>query len=191
MGDIGTNWDLQPSGTRNGFRILFASVLVAAIQGLVLFLVFTGIAMYEYQGYTFNHHYLSDLGRNTFKYNYFFNYSLIWLGFSLIPMFLMIWITDPRQSISAKMTAALGTVSAIGLMGLGCSPVDRYFVAHHAWLAVWVFPMFYLAITFFYVAARSPYVGIGFLSASLAMSVGMTIYLLTVELTTYEIVQKA
>jgi hypothetical membrane protein len=185
------NIDLQPSGTRNGFRLLFAFVLFAAIQGLIVFFGSTTLAILEHPDYSLAGNYLSDLGRRKYEHYYLFNYSLIWLGLSLIPMFFMIWITDPRNSLSAKLTAVFGVLSATGLVGLGASPVDRAFISHHFWLAIWLFPMLYMTVSFFYVASRSPYVGIGFITASLIMVIGMIVYLLNVELTTTELLQKA
>lgn len=189
--DFIRNIDLSPSGNRSGFRLMFAFAVFAAIQGVVIFLVGTAAAIFEHNGYSISRDYLSNLGRQSFEFSHYFNYTLTWLGFSLIPMFLMIWITDPRQSFSAKLTAILGIVSAAGLIGLGMSPVDRYYITHHVWLAIWIFPMFYMTVSFFYVAARSPYVGVGFVGASLVMVVGMITYLSMVELTTYELLQKA
>ena len=185
------SWDLQPSGSRNGFRVLYGFSVVAAILGVITFLVCTTIAIWNYEGYSLSKKFLSDLGSQEFRLSYLFNYSLIGLGFSLIPMFVMIWITDPRNSFAAKLTAIFGTISAIGLIGLGSCPIDRHFFAHNAWLGVWLFPMFYMTVSFFYVAARSPLVGIGFVGASLVMVVAMIVYLLNVELSTYELLQKA
>ena len=41
-----------------------------------------------------------------------------------------------------------GVLSAIGLIGIGLTPCDRYFVAHHAALGLWIGPMVLMIAAF-------------------------------------------
>ena len=167
-------------------------VVAASILGVIQFLICTGISMSRYpDGYSFSANSLSDLGRNAYEHHAIFNGSLIILGLALTPLFIMMWVTDPRRSFSIRVTAVFGVISTLGLIGVGLSPVDRDFVMHFSSLALWLFPMLYMSISFFTAASRSPYVGIGFLAAGLIMVVVTIAVLLNTELSTLELLQKS
>lgn len=175
----------------NKFRLSLILVVAAAVIGVIQFLICTGLSMSRYKDYSFANNSLSDLGCMANEHHAIFNGSLIFLGLAVTPVFIMMWITDPRRSFSIRATAVFGIISTIGLIGVGLSPVDRHFVWHFISLALWLFPMFYMTVSFFTAASRSPYVGIGFLSAALLMVVIMIAVMLRTELSTLELLQKA
>lgn len=195
IGDAGcrTGQSSQISGQfMQYFKTTLIVVLTIAMLGLVQFLACTAYSIATFpEGYSFSNNYLSDLGRKSVENSAIFNGSMMLLGICLIPLFGMITAMDTRQSISAKLTTAFGIVSALGIVGMGMTPIDRQYISHHIALAIWLFPMLYLTISFFYVVARSPHVGIWFLSGSLLMVVGMIVVLLNTQLSTYELLQKA
>ncbi len=135
--------------------------------------------------------FLSDLGRQSTSHHAVFNGSLIFLGISLIPSFGILWLINTNRMWSMKVTAVFGIISAFGLIGLGLTSVDREFVLHHVALAIWLFPMMYMTVTFFFAASRSHYTGIGFVAASLVMVVVMIVILLRTEMTSTQLLQKA
>ena len=66
-----------------------------------------------------------------------FNRSVLLLGSSLLPFFAVL------PSVLERNRAAIwlaGTLSACGLVGIGLTPYDRHFVAHHIALGAWVGP---------------------------------------------------
>ncbi len=177
---------------RQQFKILLFLVLSFAIIGVLQFLACTTIAISLYpRSFSFSENYLSDLGRKSFDYHYLFNGSLILLGVSLIPLYGLLKATDPRRSVMMTVTSVFGVITACGLIGLGLTPIDRMFVLHHVALAMWLFPMLYMSVAFFVAASRSPYAGVGFLSASLIMVIVMIATLLRTEITSYVLMQKA
>jgi hypothetical membrane protein len=177
---------------RQQFKMLLFLVLTFSIFGILQFLACTTIAITLYPRiFSFSENYLSDLGRKSFDYHYLFNGSLILLGVSLIPLYGLLKATDPKRSVMMTVTSVFGVISASGLIGLGLTPIDRMFVLHHVALGIWLFPMLYMSVTFFVAASRSPYVGVGFLSASLIMVIVMIATLLRTEITSYVLMQKA
>ena len=100
--------------------------------------------------------FLSDLGRQSTSHHAVFNGSLIFLGISLIPSFGILWLINTNRMWSMKVTAVFGIISAFGLIGLGLTSVDREFVLHHVALAIWLFPMMYMTVTFFFCGLPKP-----------------------------------
>ena len=177
--------------SKSAFKLWLIITLGLAALGIVQYLIANAVAMmYFPEGYSFAGNFLSDLGRSTHDFSDLYNFSLIFLGIGLFPVFLTLMLVDPNDSFSMKLAAGFGGLSAAGLVGLGLTPIDKFFVLHHVALGVWLFPMFYMAIVFFYGASRSHYVGIGFLSASLLMVVIMLAVLLRTDSTGYQVMQK-
>ncbi len=183
---------MQKPSLRQQFKILLLSVVAVSLLGILQFLICTSIAIYNFpDGYSFSENFLSELGLIQHEGHSLFNGSLISLGFSLLPVFAFLWFTDPRNSISIKATSIFGLISSFGIIGVGIWTFDRQFVLHHIAIALWLFPMLYMVVTFFYAASRSPFVGIGFLSVSLVM-VGTMIYVLSsTQTTSVQLLQRA
>ncbi len=159
-----------------------------ATLGVLQFLICTATAIYHYPGgFSFTQNYLSELGRQATQYDSIYNGSIIFLGFSLIPSFALLWMTNTHRMWSMRAAAMFGILSSFGMIGMGLVPVDREFVLHYASLAIWMFPMIYMTVSFFFAASRSRYVGIGFLSASLATVVMMIVVLMRTELTSLQL----
>ena len=177
---------------RQQFKVLLIAVIVVAIVGMLQFLVCTGIAMARFpEGYSFRENFLSELGIQGYPGHGLFNGSLMFLGASLLPVFALLWATDPRSSVSLRVASILGIVSSLGAMGVGYWTYDRQFILHHLAMAAWLLPMLYLVVSFFYGASKSPYVGIGFLTVSLLMVVSMIYVLATTQTSSLQLLQKA
>ena len=177
--------------SKKAFKFWLSLSIGLATIGVVHFLGCTAVAMAHFpDGYSFDGNFLSDLGRSSMRYSDWYNFTLILLGLSLYPLFLTLILVDPRDSLSLKLAAGFGMLSATGLIGLGMTPIDRFIVLHYLALGVWLFPMFYTVITFYYGAARSSLAGVGFIALSLAMVVSMLIVLLRTEVSSFQILQK-
>jgi hypothetical membrane protein len=127
----------------------FASM--AAFLGLVQFVVALSFAIHFYPGgYSIFDNFISDLGclrtlagQNNLASAEIFNLSVIILGAALIPFF---WVLPTTISKLRKTIRLSGTLSALGLIGIGMTPYDKFFVAHHLALGLWIMPMFILLI---------------------------------------------
>lgn len=177
--------------SKKAFKFWLALSIGLATLGVVHFIGATLVAMANFpDGYSMEGNFLSDLGRSSMPYSDWFNFALIFLGLSVVPLYLTLILVDPRDSFSMKLAAGFGILSGMGLAGLGMTPFDKYIVMHHLALGIWLFPMFYTVIVFYYGAARSSYVGIGFIALSLLMVVGMLVVLLRTEVTSFQLLQK-
>lgn len=178
-------------GMKQKFKTLLIAVIVIAILAILQFAVCTAIAMVRFpDGYSFSENFLSELGIQGYPGHSLFNGSIIALGAMLLPMFVLLWLIDPRNSFSIRATSVFGILSAFGAIGVGFWTYDRQLVLHHIAMAAWLFPMLYMVVTFFYAASRSPYAGVGFLSVSLAMVVGMIFVLSTTKTSSVQLLQK-
>ena len=135
--------------------------LVASL-GIVQFLFAVAIAIKYYpggnsaspygSGYSLLNNFLSDLGRtktwsgadNSIS-ALVFNLSVILLGASLLPFFAVLPSTVRKGGAIVWIS---GMLSAIGLIGIGLTPYDRYFVAHHVALGLWIGPMLILSLAY-------------------------------------------
>ena len=140
----------------NRANLLFGLV---AWLGILQFAVSVYHAMTIYpDGYSITGNFLSDLGRmETHNGNdnsvcaSLFDRSVIVLGISLIPFFaVMPSVLQQGRSV----LRVSGVLSAIGLIGIGLTPYDRYFFAHHVALGLWIGPMLVTVVTFFVCAKQ-------------------------------------
>ncbi len=109
--------------------------------------IFWAIASYDH--YSLTENFLSDLGRvrvngvdNTASASVF-NRSLVILGLSLIPFFVVIPAVVERFQSGLRIS---GVISALGVMGLGLTPYDRYGIAHIISLVVWIGAFLFMAM---------------------------------------------
>ena len=164
------------------------SVLTIAILGVLQFLVCVWIATANFpEGFSFRKNFLSELGIQSLEYHATYNGSLILLGLSIIPSFVLLWLTNLKRLWSLTATAIFGIISGAGLIGMGIFTVEREFILHYLSLAIWMFPMLYMTVSFFIAVSRSEYVGIGFLSMSLLMVITMLVVLLRAEVTSHQL----
>lgn len=178
---------------RNPLRYWLWGALISGAVGAVQMGISLLVCMANYpasriaedEGY-----FLSDLGRSILPLAWLFNGSLILMGCSLIPMFIMLIVVDTRESVSLRVAAAFGILSALGLIGLGFSPVDRAYIWHMLFMATWVFPMLYMVIAFFFSASRSHYMNVWFVGASFLMAVGMLIVFWQSSSTDLKLIQR-
>ncbi len=139
------------------WRIGFA----ISIFGVVQFLICCMISMSMYPGgtildkqtidYSLSENYLSDLGRsvslsgqdNEVGAN-FFNWSIAFMGFSMMPFFFFL-PTQASDQIGAMIACSvLGMISAVAMGMLGMFPVDLYPLLHMSALLVWLALLFFI-----------------------------------------------
>jgi hypothetical membrane protein len=133
-------------------------VCFAACLGIAQFVVAVAIAIRHYpgetdgaaDGYSMAGNFLSDLGRSRTSSGRdnsvsaaFFNNSVIVLGITLLPFFAVLPTTLPDLR---KVVWVSGSLAAIGLIGIGLTPYDLYFVAHNVCLGLWLGPMLILLV---------------------------------------------
>lgn len=133
-------------------------ICLAACLGIVQFLVAVVIAIRCYpgdtggadRGYSMAGNFLSDLGRwqtESGKDNAvsaaIFNGSVILLGITLLPFFAILPATLRSLRVLVWFS---GSLAAIGLIGIGLTPYDRHFIAHHVFLGLWIGPMLILLV---------------------------------------------
>jgi len=127
-------------------------VSLLAFLGVLQFVGAVVIAIHCYSGgYSVFDNFISDLGcfrtpmggDNSISAAVF-NLSAIILGASLIPFF---WILPSTISKLQKTVWLSGTLSALGLIGIGLTPYDLFFAVHILALGLWIVPMFVLLIT--------------------------------------------
>ncbi len=169
---------------------LFVSLAIA-VFGVIQFLFCVWFAIANYDApFSLTDNFLSELGRTTYEYSHVFNVAIVLLGLSQVPLFTMLVRLNPDDLVSMKIASWLGIISACGIVGLGLTPENRYYVLHHVALVVWLFPMLFCWVFFFFAASRSPYVGIGFLSLSLVVVLAMIVVMLQANMTGFELLQK-
>lgn len=125
------------------------------------------------QGYAWTGNFLSDLGRtrawsgaDNAASARKFNRAVIVLGASLLPFFAVLaWVLE--QSRAAIWLS--GTLSACGLIGIGLTPYDQHFVAHHIALGVWIGPMFILVLAYLFAATQRDEASLGTITCTVAL----------------------
>ena len=121
-------------------RSVLAVVIVFA--GLLQFVICLLIAVSDFPGeYSFGHHFLSDLGRSKHPSAPFFNNSVIVLGLCLIVFF-----SNAFRAADSRTFTVSGILSALGLIGIGLTPLDLYFLGHHLFLVLWLGPMLVMVV---------------------------------------------
>lgn len=124
---------------------------IVAVLGIVQFLAFLFYAASNYpETYEWHRHFISDLGRkttsggldNTDNSNLFATSTMV-LGASLLPFLLVFPSTFQRGRLFLRI---LAVVTVAGLIGIGQTPYDQFFVAHHVALGIWIVPMVIMAI---------------------------------------------
>jgi hypothetical membrane protein len=167
------------SGGTAMIRIHRTRLLVSMIAclGLAQFLLAVGFAIAYYPGgYSFFGNFLSDLGRTATKSGYdnplcsrVFNGGVVGLGVSLLPFFALVPSTLGSEDRAGWVFTVVGVISATGLIGIGLTPYDVYFVAHHVALAVWLGPMFLLAIVYLSLALDNENASFGLIVCTIAL----------------------
>jgi len=103
--------------------------------------------MWEHQsdGYSFWQNYFSDLGRTASWSGHGnpvasipFNVSIGLLGLSQIPCFLCWNMLAPGSMKLLRASTVLGVLSALGIVGVGLTPVDTLPVGHTVAVSIWL-----------------------------------------------------
>ena len=123
---------------------------VVAWCGMFQFLVGVHWAMQVYPGgYSFGSNFLSDLGRTVSEFGVpnpscvLFNLSVVILGTALLGFFVFVpSMTDEAQ----WWVCGPGILSAIGVVGIGLTPYDKFFGPHMVALVMWLGPMVVLLL---------------------------------------------
>ncbi len=145
-------------------RIL-GSAVFAAISGMLQFCVCIYFSMINYPGgtltdrnsvgYSWSSNWISDLGRDSaingdsnLTSQVYFSWSIIVLGVMLLFFFAASTRAYEELSWRTMATAFFGIMAAIGLIGIGLTPVDRFHNAHITALFLWIVPMILMGIFF-------------------------------------------
>lgn len=126
--------------------------------GIAQFAICVYLAIESYPGgYALESNFLSDLGcartslgdANTVSAT-LFNRSIMALGCAMLPFLVVM----PSSLVQAQGVMRLcGGLSSLGLIGIGATPYDQYWVEHHLALLQWLGPLVATVIAYF-VAAR-------------------------------------
>lgn len=103
------------------------------------------------RGYSLSRNFLSDLGRRVAWSGspnpscLIFNISIVLLGASLLAFFIRVPDESSASPVSVRF---FGVMSAIGVIGIGLTPYDRFLMAHNVALVMWLGPMVLLLVSF-------------------------------------------
>ena len=143
---------------------------IVALAGITQFVCAVVRAIHTMDGYSITENFLSDLGRTHSSSASLFNGSAVILGISLVPFFTAMPDVLERGQTVVRLS---GVLSSLGLVGIGLTPYDKYFVAHHVALALWIGPMCMLVLSFFTIASSGG-------RTNVALAVGTLLVLLSV-----------
>jgi hypothetical protein len=127
------------------------SLALVALLGVSQFLgTLYHIAASYPEPYIWHRHFISDLGRtktasgsdNT-PNSKLFAISSLAMGASMLPFLLVFPSAFERGRWFLRILAIM---TILGLIGIGQTPYDKYFILHHVALFLWVVPMVLLAI---------------------------------------------
>ena len=168
---------------------------IIALLGIAQFIVVIFYVGYNYpEAYKWHRHFISDLGRtvtvkgldNSVNSQLFANSSLA-LGVSILP-FLLVY---PALFESGRLLLRiLAVMTAVGLIGIGQTPYDVYFIPHHVALVLWVIPMTILAIALPILVFREGYPSLLLIIFSATLFVAAIAYAAIGSHSGYVIMQK-
>lgn len=176
----------------NRINLVFGLI---AWLGIVQFAISVRYAVSLYaDDYSVAENFLSDLGRTvTFDGTdnsncaNVFNRSVIILGITLLPFFAVMPSVLQRGRFAIR---AFGLLSSLGLIGIGLTPYDLYFIPHHAALVLWIGPMLLTVVTLL-ICAIVEGISSKMLSAgSLLLIAGVSAYALAGTYQGYVVFQK-
>ena len=169
---------------------IFGSIGIACL-GVIQFCVCIWIAIANYpEPFSLATHLFTDLGRESNDYGAVFNGSLIILGLTLIPLFVLMPFIDIRSSHSKHVVATTGVLSSLGIVAIGLTPNDNLFVEHYIALFAWVMPTTIMILAFFYLVSNNPNMSIWFIATSLITVVLMLGFLLASREVNRNLMQK-
>jgi hypothetical membrane protein len=135
---------------------------LAAWFGMLQFLVCLLLSVQLYgagdavKAYRLGSNFLSDLGRTAVLSGapnpscLLFNLSVIVLGVTLLAFFVFV----PSGSDAGQAVVRVsGMLSSLGLIGIGATPYDRWYVAHCCALALWLGPLLVVVIAYLITSA--------------------------------------
>jgi len=99
------------------------------------------------QGFEFGGSFLSELGRTTNPGGVVFNLSIILLGICLIGFSAYGYLVGTPEDTAAEAFGWSGVASALGLIGIGATPLDKMYVTHHVCLVLWLIPMIVMVVS--------------------------------------------
>jgi len=111
------------------------------IVGMVQFTVSLAAVIEMNESFRFGREFLSHLGQSTSHGSSLFNRSLIVLGICLIVFFIGGYLLRAGVSVAECVFGVSGILSSAGLIGIGVTPLDIYYILHHVFLVTWLIPM--------------------------------------------------
>lgn len=113
-------------------RLSIVSVVIVLL-GLGLFALGLMRAVQLSPRFSFTQSFFSELGQTGKRSAMFFNASVVLLGSCVLVFFL-----NSVRFYGEVLFGLLGTVSAVGLIGVGLTPMNTHFVSHCVCLGVWL-----------------------------------------------------
>ena len=98
-------------------------------------------------GFEFAGDFLSELGRTTNPGGQAFNRSIVLLGICLIGFSVYGYLVGSPGDSAATVFGWSGVVSALGLIGIGTTPLDTMYLAHIGCLVLWLIPMIVMVVS--------------------------------------------
>ncbi len=162
-----------------------------AVMGILQFAIAIPLAMEEYPGgtitdrnsigYSWSENWISDLGRESALNGQpnglssrIFRFSMVTLGSSLLVFFILSHRANCETTLTTFIASTSGIVTAIGLIGIGMTPMDKYLGMHEFMNFHWFTPLIGLIGAFSYQAIRSGWItAVVFTVASLILFVAM------------------
>jgi hypothetical membrane protein len=187
-------------------RWVLTAVLVA-IFGIAQFVYCVPTAMSKYPGgslpkrdsigYQWGLNFLSDLGRthsisgqDNSTSAAFFNRSIIVLGICLCIFFALLGYGCEEWVWTIPASQVLGFLSALGLIGIGLTPLDLALNSHYQFLALWLLPMPLLAIVLTIENLSQPILGLAYGLMAGCISIGLVMYASAGTVRGYVVMQK-
>ncbi len=178
----------------NKLNVFFGTLALLSIAYFG-YAVFWCISHYP-GGYLLSEHFLSDLGTLHTRSGLenpngrIFNRATVLLGFSCLAFFVCISFTLPY---CRRLVGISGSFSGLGLVGIGSTPFDAYYIEHHVALAIWLVPMVVLVFAFLasqFFGEKSPWTVGVILAISVILFFAMGAYVFSGSLNGHVIFQK-
>lgn len=181
--------DLQR--VRRRYEYLIFGSIGAACLGVLQFAIAVLVAIQYFPGtFSLSTNLLTDLGQDENDYSWIFNTSIILLGLSLAPLFLLLPLVETRAKVSKYLVAVSGCGSSLGLILLGLTPNDNYFIEHYAAMFLWAIPTVVTVMAFFYLVSNNPNMSLWFTLTCLITVVAMLAFLLGTQDGNHKILQR-
>ncbi len=161
-------------------RIDAAALLSTAIGvfGMLQFVVCVKFAAKTRGDFEFGREFLSRLGETSNSAAPLFNGSMILLGICLSGFFVVGFLVRAGGSVCVRIFSCSGTLASFGLIGIGATPLDLFYVLHHVFLVLWLIPMVIMVGSSFFLYDTDGFVRKLMLIVSAILGTSAAIYIM-------------